>query len=170
MVAKECDAIACQRRSPRTAANCDERCRRQPQSSSAGISPRSLRKRRGWSGSIRLRVIAGQLRLLLTLRNKLRRTLRRLRQQLRHSLRASTSRLHLTVQLFRRTVQLLTAFRDLLLRVPAALVLVICAAPVVLRAENHNPVFLPHSSSASRLTAGASEFFIFSQSGERPER
>jgi len=75
-----------------------------------------------------------------------------------------------TVQLFRRTVQLLTAFRDLLLRVPAALVLVICAAPVVLRAENHNPVFLPHSSSASRLTAGASEFFIFSQSGERPER
>src|SRR5262249_33044131 len=33
----------------------------------------------------------------------------------------------LTVQLSRRTVQLLTAFRDLLLRVPAALVLVICA-------------------------------------------
>jgi len=51
------------------------------------------------------------------------------------------SGLRLTVQLSRRTVQLLTAFRDLLLRVPAALVLVICAAPVVLRAENHNPVF-----------------------------
>jgi hypothetical protein len=28
----------------------------------------------------------------------------------------------------------------------------------------------PQSSSASRLTAGASGFFIFSQSGERPER
>src|SRR5262249_15610145 len=68
-------------------------------------------------------------------------TLRRLRQQLRLSLRASASGLRLTVQLSRRTVQLLTAFRDLLLRVPAALVLVICAAPVVLRAENHNPVF-----------------------------
>src|SRR5262252_17698 len=77
----------------------------------------------------------------ISLRNKLRRTLRRLQQQLRPGLRASTSRLHLTVQLFRRTVQLLTAFRDLLLRVPAAWVLVICAAPVVLRAENHNPVF-----------------------------
>ncbi len=29
---------------------------------------------------------------------------------------------------------------------------------------------LPQSSSSSRLTAGASEFFILSQSGERPER
>jgi hypothetical protein len=29
---------------------------------------------------------------------------------------------------------------------------------------------LPHSSSASRFTTGASEFFILSQSGERPER
>ena len=29
---------------------------------------------------------------------------------------------------------------------------------------------LPHSSSASRFTAGASAFFILSQSGERPER
>ena len=29
---------------------------------------------------------------------------------------------------------------------------------------------LPHSSSASRVTAGASGFFILSQSGERPER
>jgi hypothetical protein len=28
----------------------------------------------------------------------------------------------------------------------------------------------PHSSSASRFTAGASAFFILSQSGERPER
>jgi hypothetical protein len=28
---------------------------------------------------------------------------------------------------------------------------------------------LPHSSSASRFTAGAAEFFILSQSGERPE-
>ena len=28
----------------------------------------------------------------------------------------------------------------------------------------------PQSSSASRFTAGASEFFILSQSGERPER
>jgi len=31
-------------------------------------------------------------------------------------------------------------------------------------------VYRPQSSSASRLTAGASEFFILSQSGERPER
>ena len=38
----------------RTAANCHEHRRRQPQSSSAGISPRSLRKRSGWSGCIRL--------------------------------------------------------------------------------------------------------------------
>ena len=29
---------------------------------------------------------------------------------------------------------------------------------------------LPHSSSASRLTAGASGFLNFSQSGERPDR
>jgi hypothetical protein len=29
---------------------------------------------------------------------------------------------------------------------------------------------LPHSSSSSRFTAGASAFFILSQSGERPER
>jgi hypothetical protein len=29
---------------------------------------------------------------------------------------------------------------------------------------------LPHSSSASRFTAGAAGFFILSQSGERPER
>src|SRR5262249_57299947 len=57
--------------------------------------------------------------LLGTLRNKLRCTLRHLRQQLRHSLRASEIRL-------RRTVR-----TDFLLRVPAALVLVICAAPGV---------------------------------------
>ena len=30
--------------------------------------------------------------------------------------------------------------------------------------------YLPHSSSASRFTAGASGFFILSQSGERPLR
>jgi hypothetical protein len=42
---------------------------------------------------------------------------------------------------------------------------------------DHDPVlahyrhfFLPQSSSASRFTAGASEFFILSQSGERPDR
>src|SRR6266487_3785264 len=34
----------------------------------------------------------------------------------------------------------------------------------------HRHFFLPHSSSSSRFTAGASEFFILSQSGERPER
>ena len=31
-------------------------------------------------------------------------------------------------------------------------------------------LLLPHSSSSSRFTAGASAFFILSQSGERPER
>src|SRR5262249_51075605 len=80
----------------------------------------------------------GRLRLH-TLRNKLRRTLRRLRQQLRLSLRASASGLRLTVQLSRRTVQLLTAFRDLLLRVPAALVLVICAAFAPFRRSSTAP-------------------------------
>ena len=30
--------------------------------------------------------------------------------------------------------------------------------------------YRPHSSSASRFTAGAAGFFILSQSGERPER
>jgi hypothetical protein len=34
----------------------------------------------------------------------------------------------------------------------------------------HRHFFLPHSSSSSRFTAGAFGFFIFSQSGERPER
>src|SRR5262245_54793048 len=36
--------------------------------------------------------------------------------------------------------------------------------------RGHVRLFLPQSSSASRLTAGASGFFILSQSGERPER
>src|SRR5262245_12822850 len=45
MVAKECDAIACQRCSPRTAANCDERCRCQPKGISPRIPQRGLRKR-----------------------------------------------------------------------------------------------------------------------------
>src|SRR5262245_40910510 len=63
--------------------------------------------------------MSGVFPLLGTLRNKLRCTLRHLRQQLRHSLRASKIRL-------RRTVR-----TDFLLRVPAALVLVICAAPGV---------------------------------------
>jgi hypothetical protein len=34
----------------------------------------------------------------------------------------------------------------------------------------HRHFCLPQSSSASRFTAGASAFFILSQSGERPER
>jgi hypothetical protein len=34
----------------------------------------------------------------------------------------------------------------------------------------HRRFLLPHSSSSSRFTAGAFEFFILSQSGERPER
>src|SRR5262249_42321037 len=63
--------------------------------------------------------MSGVFQLLGTLRNRLRCTLRHLRQQLRHSLRASKIRL-------RRTVR-----TDFLLRVPAALVLVICAAPGV---------------------------------------
>src|SRR5262249_39112477 len=65
--------------------------------------------------------MSGVFQLLGTLRNKLLCTLRHLRQQLRHSLRASEIRL-------RRTVR-----TDFLLRVPAALVLVICAAPGVRR-------------------------------------
>src|SRR5215467_7568532 len=116
MVAKECDAIACQRSSPRTAANCDERCRSQPKGISPRIPQRGLRKCcwvRLWI-AFRLR-LSGLLQLLDTLRNKLRRTLWHLRQQLRHSLRASKIRL-------RRTVR-----TDFLLRVPAALVLVIWA-------------------------------------------
>jgi hypothetical protein len=35
------------------------------------------------------------------------------------------------------------------------------------RGPIHRRFFLPHSSSASRLMAGASAFFILSQSGER---
>src|SRR5215831_10502995 len=112
MVAKECDAIACQRCSPRTAANCDERCRCQPKGISPRIPQRGLRK----CCSLRLWIVfrlwlSGLLQLLPTLRNKLRRTLRHLQQQLRHSLRASTSRL-------RRAVR-----TDFLLRVPATLVI-----------------------------------------------
>src|SRR6516164_5432562 len=50
--------------------------------------------------------------------------------------------------------------------------------PVALRAKDHDPVVASHYrrlvlcqfSFASRFTAGASEFFILSQSGERPER
>jgi hypothetical protein len=49
--------------------------------------------------------------------------------------------------------------------------------PVVFRAVDHHTVlaahrrfFLPYSSSSSRFTAGASAFFILSQSGERPDR
>jgi hypothetical protein len=34
----------------------------------------------------------------------------------------------------------------------------------------HRHLVFPHSSSASRFTAGASGFFILSQSGERPKR
>src|SRR5262252_7113234 len=109
MVAKECDAIACQRCSPRTAANCDERCRCQPK----GISPR--RPQRGLRKGCWLRLwivlrlwMSGVFQLLGTLRNKLLCTLWHLRQQLRPSLRASEIRL-------RRTVR-----TDFLLRVPAA--------------------------------------------------
>src|SRR5258705_13039961 len=102
------------------AANCDERCRRQPK----GISPR-IRQRalRCW---LRLWIVLrlwmpGVFQLLGTLRNKLECTLWHLRQQLRPSLRTSEIGL-------RRTVR-----TDFLLRGPAALVLVICAAPGVRR-------------------------------------
>ena len=129
MVAKGCGAIACQRRSPRTAANCDERCRCQPK----GISPR-IRQRalRCW---LRLWIVLplwmpGVFQLLDTLRNKLDCTLWHLRQQLRPSLRTSEIRL-------RRTVR-----TDFLLRVPAALVLVICAAPGVRCRGPSRPVVL----------------------------
>src|SRR5215471_5399922 len=109
MVAKECDSIACQRCSPRTAANCDERCRCQPKGISPRIPRRGLRKGcwlRLWIG---LWVwMSGVFQLLDTLRNKLRCTFRHRRQQLRHSLRASEIRL-------RRTER-----TDFLLRVPTA--------------------------------------------------
>jgi len=42
----------------------------------------------------------------------------------------------------------------------------VCVDTVLL----HRHRSLPQSSSASRFTAGASAFFILSQSGERPER
>src|SRR5215471_20015433 len=109
MVAKECDAIACQRCSPRTAVNCDERCRCQPKGISPRIPQRGLRKccwLRLW---ILLRLwMSDVFQLLGTLRNKLRCTLRHLRRQLRYSLRASEIRL-------RRAVR-----TDFLLRLPAA--------------------------------------------------
>jgi hypothetical protein len=40
----------------------------------------------------------------------------------------------------------------------------------LIHAVSHSILQLPQSSSASRFTAGASGFFILSQSGERPER
>jgi hypothetical protein len=40
----------------------------------------------------------------------------------------------------------------------------------VIARRSHRRFFLPHSSSSSRFTAGAAEFFILGQSGERPER
>jgi hypothetical protein len=36
--------------------------------------------------------------------------------------------------------------------------------------RDHRHLALPQFSSASRFTAGAAGFFIFNQSGERPER
>src|SRR5262245_58832903 len=114
MLAYECGAIASQRSSPRTAANCNERGSCQPKGASPRIPQRGLRKwcwLRLWI-LLRLRM-SDVFQLLGTLRNKLRCTLRHLRQQLRHSLRASEIRL-------RRTVR-----TDFLLRVPAALDLVI---------------------------------------------
>src|SRR5215471_19387977 len=110
MVAYECGAIACQRRSPRTAANCDER-RCQPKGASPRTPQPGSRKccwLRLW---IVLRLWMSGFQLLGTLRNKLLCTLGRLRQQLRHGLRACEIRL-------RRTVR-----ADFPLRVPAALVL-----------------------------------------------
>src|SRR5262245_19846417 len=100
------------------ALNCDERCRCQPKGVSPRIPQPGLRKccwLRLW---IVLRLwMSGVFQLVGTLRNKLLCTFRHLRQQLRDSLRASEIRL-------RRTVR-----TNFLLRVPAALVLVICATP-----------------------------------------
>jgi hypothetical protein len=42
--------------------------------------------------------------------------------------------------------------------------------PALCGALEQQTAHRPQSSSASRFTAGASEFFILSQSGERPER
>src|SRR6476469_5318234 len=104
MVAKGFGAIGCQRGSPRTAANCDERCRCQKES--PRIRQLALRC---W---LRLWIVLqlwmpGVFQLLGTLRNKLECTLWHLRQQLRPSLRTSEIRL-------RRTER-----TDFLLRVPA---------------------------------------------------
>src|SRR5215467_94349 len=96
-------------RSPRTAANCDERCRCQPKGISPRIPQRGLRKGCWLRLWIVLRLwMSGVFQLLGTLRNKLLCTLWHLRQQLCPSLRASEIRL-------RRTVR-----TDFLLRVPAA--------------------------------------------------
>src|SRR5262245_41192992 len=108
MVAYECGAIACQRWSPRTAVNCDERCRCQPKGVSRRIPQPGLRKSCWLRLWIVLRLWMSGFQLLGSLRNKLLCTLRHLRQQLCHSLRASEIRL-------RRTVR-----TDFLLRVPAA--------------------------------------------------
>src|SRR5262249_28669866 len=101
MVAKECDAIACQRCSPRTAANCDERCRCQPK----GISPRIPQRGLRLSCPLWLCIVSGLglsalLQLLPTLRNKLRRPFRHQQQQLPNSLRASRSGLRRAVGTF----------------------------------------------------------------------
>jgi len=99
MVAYERGAIAWQRWSPRTAANCDERCRCQPKGVSPRIPQPGLREccwLRLWI-VLRLWMSSG-VQLLGTLRNKLLCTLRHLRQQLRHSLRAPEIRLRRTVR------------------------------------------------------------------------
>src|SRR6516165_10340606 len=99
-------------RSPRTAVNCDERCRCQPKGISPRIPQRGLRKGCWLRLWIVLRLwMSDVFQLLDTLRNKFLCTLRHRRQQLRHSLRASEIRL-------RRTVR-----TDFLLRVPATLVI-----------------------------------------------
>src|SRR6266576_558905 len=104
------------------AANCDERCRSQPKGTSPRIPQRDLRRCCWlWLWIVFRLWMPGVFQLLGTLRNKLEGTLWHLRQQLRPSLRTSEIGL-------RRTVR-----TDFLLRVPAALVLVICAAPGVRR-------------------------------------
>ena len=104
---------------------CDERCRCQPKGVSPRIPQPGSRKccwLRLW---IVLRLWMSGFQLLGTLRNKLLCALGRLRQQLRLGLRACEIRL-------RRTVR-----TDFLLRVPAALVWVICAAPACRPKEKH---------------------------------
>src|SRR5205823_2695073 len=118
---------------PRTAANCDERCRCQPKGISPRIPQRGLRKRCWLRLWIVLRLwMSGVFQLLVTLRNKLLCTLRHLRQQLRHSLRASEIRL-------RRTVR-----TDFLLRVPAAPLILAssCGYHPAVACSAHRPLFL----------------------------